>query len=175
MVREQVKRHPAYSPPAVTYHGRVDELTLGDSLELGVHTFQMAAAFTTSVIATNQPNDPGTPVTPSDTGGNLPGSSSGGNVPGGSTSTPSAEGGLLPTGDSSGPSGEVTDAVGNGTSGGTTPIADVAGSDTAGVATTSGSGKLPFTGFAVVLVAGVGAAAASGGAVLRRYTGRRPS
>ena len=177
MNQELLSERTTYKPPAVTYHGRVDELTLGDHLELGVHAFQMAAAFTTSVIVQNTPGENaggggggggGTNQAPPADLGSTPGG--GDSLPGSGTSPGEATG----TGTSVEPNGVAADDLTS--PAGTSPVADNSGSgDVAGVASSSDGDKLPFTGFAVALVAGVGAAAASGGAVLRRVSRRRPS
>jgi hypothetical protein len=148
-----------YCSPRLTYHGRVEELTLSEHHELGVHAFQMAAAFGSSVIATQTtPSGSGTQNVPQGGGG-------GGGVPG--ATAPLDTTGSVPTGGGGGsvPGGTINETIPSDTTASTPVLA-------AGEAPSSG--RLPFTGFAVALVAGAGLAAASGGAALRRLTRRGP-
>jgi hypothetical protein len=149
---DQQTRLP-YTPPSVTYHGRVGELTLSQHLVTGTKVLQFAAAFAAS-LGTVTPGGgettpvvpPGTPLGPGEvqhgvgTGFDIPPSGGGGSVP-------TALGG---GGDPSG--GSVASGAGSGGGG--------------------AGGKLPFTGLAVMGVAAVGAALASAGAVMRRATRR---
>ena len=163
MVQETVNGRQTYTAPRLTVHGRVDEITLGDHLDLGVHAFQMAAAFSTSVIGQPSSAPAGNEVTQGAAPG---GTTGGGGAPGVTDAMGDSVGdsvtGATPLGESEtvadpgGTAGAGSDASG----GGTTPVA-------------AEGGRLPFTGMAVALVAGVGVAAASGGAVLRRVAGRK--
>jgi hypothetical protein len=157
-----VNGRQTYTAPRLTVHGRVDEITLGDHLDLGVHAFQMAAAFSTSVIGQPTAAPAGSEVTQ----GAAPGGTTGGGGGGGGVldTVPSDGVGVAPSGETetlANPGGtEGVGSSGGSGSGATTPVA-------------AEGGRLPFTGMAVALVAGVGAAAVSGGAVLRRVTGRK--
>jgi hypothetical protein len=144
----------AYRPPTVTHHGRVGEVTLSHTVVFGA---SLARAVASSLMGTT------TPVG----GGSTPGGDTvvqvpaGGNVPGGNTVTHTITNHVTNS-PGSGASPAAGTGVGPGSGG---------GGNTAGAA---GSGhKLPFTGFAVVYLAGAGAAMASTGAVLRRVVRRR--
>jgi hypothetical protein len=149
-----------YSAPTVTHHGTVADLTLSHHLVIGAKAVNFAAAFAASTGAgVVAPAGPETITVPGPTGG--AGTSPGAantitnitNTPGGGTGTVGTHVGNAPGAGTGGISGS-----GPGTSGG--------GS--------GGGGKtLPFTGLAVIGVAGVGAALASAGGVLRRVTRRR--
>jgi hypothetical protein len=171
-------REPStYVPPAVTYHGRVSELTQSETLELGVQAVRLAGAFAVSVVG------------PGNTGGGggggggpsisdvLPGSGSGG---GGDASPPTGGGGgggggivdTVPQGDTRG----VGDsAPGTPAAGGSDTVSTGAG-EAAPQDTGSGGrgGNLPFTGIAVAWMAAAGVGLASAGEVLRRASRRRP-
>jgi hypothetical protein len=153
-----------YKPPTVSYHGRVGEVTLSHSVLIGA---SLAKAVATSLVG--QPNAPGaggeTVVT----------------VPGGGTNTVThtitnntthtvtnhTVTNHTTTIQSPGGGNSPGSASGGG-GGGSNP----AGAGEAAAAKHSG-GKLPFTGMAVVYVAGAGAALATAGETVRRFTRRR--
>jgi hypothetical protein len=153
----------------VTYHGTVAELTRTQDLSSGGQILAFAAAFANSM--TQQPGPTGgsggggggeTLVPQQPDSGNLPGDATG---PPTGTETISQPGGgpgsgNLPAGGDSGGGSLPTGAEGGN---GGDPVATAGGGD---------EGRLPYTGLAVIGVAGVGAALASAGAVMRRIAGR---
>jgi hypothetical protein len=163
-----------YSPPAITYHGRVGDLTMSDHLLVGVQAVRFAAAFASSV---------GSSQIPGDTGGGGGGDGSAGVLgedvrsaaPVPDTATPDAGGGD-PVPDRIGREGaQVVDAVpaaGGGGPGSGPAAAGGAGGGGSGSGGTKG-GELPFTGLAVMGVAALGAALAGAGGALRRLARRR--
>jgi hypothetical protein len=142
-----------YRPPTVTHHGRVGEVTLSHTVVFGA---SLARALASSLVGTTTTVGGGSPGT--NTVVQVP---AGGNVPGGDTVTHTI-------------TNHVTNAPGSGTSPGAATGAGPGSSGAGNAAGAAGSGhKLPFTGFAVVYLAGAGAAMASTGAVLRRVVRRR--
>jgi hypothetical protein len=147
---------PAYERPRVVDHGPFAELTRGVLLEVA-HYAQFGAAFAASVISPGGPGVPHvptpidvpfTPQAPSGGGGG------GGGLPGGT---------LVPSGGGAG--GNVVTAA--------PAAAGPAGGGGGGAAGSSGGGgTLPFTGYAVALLAGVGLVTAAAGKTLRRLARR---
>jgi hypothetical protein len=147
------ERQP-YTAPTVTYKGTVADITQSHHLALGAKAVTFAVAFAAST---------GTQVV-------APGGSETITVPG--SSQPGATPGTVTPGTTVTSPGQVTDIVQN-PGGGTGGVTGSAGGSPSAATGAGGSGKeLPFTGFAVVGVAGVGAALASAGTVLRRIARR---
>ena len=136
-----------YTPPSVTYHGTVAELTRTQDLSSGGQVLAFAAAFANSLT---QPP---------------PGGGGGGGGGGGAPLVPEGPSGTGGAGASGGPTGAETISQSGGPAAGGGPTGGGGGGG-------GGGGRLPFTGLAVIGVAGVGAALASAGAVLRRVAGR---
>jgi hypothetical protein len=94
----------------------------------------------------------------------------------GGPNTPGAPGGTGGTGNLLG--GHVSDGIGNAPAGGNSP-GNAGGGGHGGIVGLvfggKGAGKLPFTGFPVVLIAAFGAAFASTGAAIRSLLRRRRS
>jgi hypothetical protein len=139
-----------YAAPTLTHHGTVADLTLAHHLVLGTKAVQFAAAF----AASTGPNVVGTPT---ETVTTLPGAAQNVTSPGGATT-------------------HIVNTPGAGTGGrNITNVVNPGGNAAAGVHGGAGAGgkELPFTGLAILGVAGVGAALSSAGLMLRRLTGRR--
>jgi hypothetical protein len=155
--------HSSYTPPSVTYHGRVGELTLSHGLLVGAQAVRFAASFASSLNSMHTTGRGGSTVL----GAHPAAGGAHGGVPdpgfgGGGSPSGSAEGTQLLNGDPA-----AAGTSGAGTGGGSAPGAGGSGSGGGG-----GGAKLPFTGLAVLAVSGVGAALASAGVAIRRFTGR---
>jgi LPXTG-motif cell wall-anchored protein len=161
-----------YTPPVLTYHGRVGDLTQAEMLEMGVGAVRLAGAFAVSVVG--PPGVPGDGVptpnvtdTPPDGGGTGGGGAGGGGA------------GVSPEGGSGGPSGET---VANGgaapagsSGGGSAPAGGASSGGGAGAsgAGDDGDGNLPYTGIAIAWMAAAGVGLASAGGVIRKVTRRQ--
>jgi hypothetical protein len=158
--------HP-YSRPEIVDYGHLQALTASQSVVYGVKALGLAASFAGSVVGTIPPDNP---TTPSD-------------GPGSATSVANPPGGGAPpsgpetAGNS--PSGSVSETLGSGSS------PDEAGSPGGGSGSggggdaggsgggSGGGGTLPFTGFAVIVSAMIGATLVSTGELIRRAARRR--
>jgi hypothetical protein len=158
-----------YVRPTITDLGSLVALTQDSILAEAAHFASFGAAFATSVIGgPNPPNNP--PIIPDITPSGL----SPGDVPpstGGGSGAPSG-GGVdsgLPTGGGGG-SGSPGSGVAAGPGATSSGSGGAATSGSAGGASSDGGGgSLPFTGYAVALVAGVGLAMTGASRVLRRF------
>jgi hypothetical protein len=162
-----------YQRPMVTELGSVSALTLSHSLLELSHFAQVGSGFAASVLGGG--TTPSSPNAPNVTDVNQPPiiTPSGGG--GGSVNTlpdPTSTAGQGVGGVSGDPSGTATTGLGSGsvgTGGGGTGT----GTGGAGVAAAASDGKtLPFTGYALALVAGTGLAATAAGQAVRRVTRR---
>jgi hypothetical protein len=146
-----------YEAPTITYHGDVATLTQSELLHLGASGVRFAATFANSIVVPQSPGEGATTTTVVPDGGG------------------GAGGPVVPQDVSPGGPSDVTDTVGGGNApaggapsgGGASP-----GGGSGAAPAAAGGGNLPFTGFAVMFVAGAGAAVGSAGMALRRFARR---
>lgn len=157
----------AYEPPQITYHGNVAELTLSHHLVVGSKVVGLATSFAASTV--NNGGGGGAGVVPSgpETLTQVP---TGGGGSGPITNT--VQGPVTTVRGPSTTVHEIHSVGGVGAAGGTPGGGGVGDVQHTAAAGGGGGKELPFTGLAVVTVAGVGAALASAGSVLRRVARR---
>jgi hypothetical protein len=135
---------PAYEPPVIVDCGALADVTRSSFIDHVAHAAQFGTGFALSVVA-------------------------GGHMPGGQGETT-----VTPPTSHGGTSHEVTTLSGHaGSGGGSTGVSSGApGTNGSASGTGGGGGTLPFTGYAVSLVAGAGLAMAAASRLVRRLARR---
>ena len=146
-----------YTPPAVTDYGTLLELTAHVDVNLVGLASNIVMAAMSGPTGGGPGNTPdGTVLTPGPGGG-------------GGTITPDVPTGNGGTATGNEVAGRTATGGGGGSGGG-----GAGGGGLAGAAVGGGDGKLPFTGYPIMLAAGAGAALTSAGVLLRSKLRRRP-